>query len=134
MKIFFVLTLLALPMSQAFATEVEIFTDSTHPVALDVQDSNLQVHYYNLDVGFNALNSIEQQIQPGIAGVNASQAQQIIDSQQTNLKQLKGNFLVSQYGLSQYPAIVFDQREVVYGYTSLQAALKEYQTWLSSNS
>lgn len=129
-----VLSICLVASIQSFATEVEIFTDTAHPVMLDAEGDGVQVHYYNLDVGMNALSLVQQQLQKGVANVDINTAKQVIISQQANLQQLQGNFLVAQYGLNQYPAIVFDQKAVVYGYTSLGAALKEYQTWQASNS
>lgn len=57
-----------------------------------------------------------------IQDMNAEQARQIQSS-------VVGLSKAMQYGLSQYPAIVFDGRAVVYGVTLFDTALERYQAW-----
>ena len=38
-----------------------------------------------------------------------------------------------QYGLDRYPAIVFDNKAVVFGMTDLESALETYRRWLSES-
>jgi len=38
-----------------------------------------------------------------------------------------------QYGVSRYPAIVFDSEVVIYGVTDLETAFEQYQSWRAGN-
>ena len=59
-----------------------------------------------------------------IAGVGQSQLNQELREAYQAL------ILSMQYGLDRYPAVIFDQKVIVYGVTDLYAATKRYRHWL----
>ena len=124
-----ILLLMPVAIFAASSMQVEVFTVSTHPVNT-TGVTNAQVNYYNLDSAQKIMARFKARMQ----GVSKADAPQIAKNLfQKNKSQLKkayfGLFIASRYGITKYPAIVFNGKTVVYGETNLSHAISEYQQW-----
>lgn len=134
------LILLSILASSAGAGEralrVDVFTDSTHPVALDGASTAIQISYHDLDAALR----FEEQLSAGLpadplaAEPLARQRLQALDLDRYAAQlraAFRGALLAHGYALVKYPAIVFDGEAVVYGVRRLDAALRHYERWRS---
>ena len=124
-----VLLIVPLSIFAASKMQIEIFTDSAHPVNVaGINDA--QINYYNLDAAQKIMNQFKARMQ-GVTKENAPQiAKGLFLKNKNQLKQAYlGLFIASQYGLQKYPAIVFNGKAVVFGETNLSQSISEYKKW-----
>jgi integrating conjugative element protein (TIGR03757 family) len=114
---------------------IEVFTSAKYPIA-NLAGSNVQgseITVYEID----GIQSVERDLSLNLP-VDPQQSKQFVlqriqdmDNQARARMQRSAIGLAKamQYGISRYPAIVFDGQAVVYGVTDLKAALVHYQSW-----
>ncbi|MCX4030174.1 TIGR03757 family integrating conjugative element protein [Endozoicomonas sp. SM1973] len=101
------------------------------------EESKSQVHLYNLN-GPDEINKLLGDKLPP----NKEQAMAIVKSRiavlgpslevKTKTAYL-GITAAIRYRLTEYPAIVFNQKYVIYGETDIEAAYNQYQAWLDKH-
>lgn len=124
-----------LPVWAGEALSVEVFTTSERPVTGADQDRLpvVGVKTYSVD----GLERFESWLSEGLpADPEAAKAealrrvQQLDDARMVQAKNAAvGLAKAVQYGVDRHPAIVFDERAVVYGVTDLVEALDRYDAW-----
>ena len=124
-------------------TIVEVFTTSEQNVRSDShaetihphQGIDLQVYLLDVIQQFESVLSNElttdskQAKQVALQRITLLDAKAIAAIQQSAIGLAKA----MQYGLDRYPAIVFDNKAVVFGMTDLESALETYRRWLSES-
>lgn len=119
-------------MSSAFAMNVQVFTDSVHPVDTSGLTHKTQVKYYNLD----QLKTLVRKMNSSIRGESKDQAElqskQMMQKYRPQLKHAsKGIQLIHKYNIKKIPATVFDNgKYTVFGQTNLQTSVQDYKQWL----
>jgi len=116
---------------------IEVISSDSFPVTgiKALQQQGFSVNVYNLDDGKRLVAQIGTNL-PN----NQNAAKNVLQQRFKKMggKQVKAQFiqayqavtLSTQYGLSRYPAVVFNHGEsVVYGETNLIQALRLYQQW-----
>jgi len=116
---------------------IEVISSDSFPVTgiKALQQQGLSVNVYNLDDGKRLVAQIGANL-PN----NQNAAKNVLQQRFKEMgdKQVKAQFiqayqavtLSTQYGLTRYPAVVFNHGEsVVYGETNLVQALRLYQQW-----
>jgi integrating conjugative element protein (TIGR03757 family) len=114
---------------------IEVFTSAKYPIA-NLAGSNVQgseITVYEID----GIQSVERDLSLNLPADPQQSKQfslqriQDMDNQARVRMQRSAIGLAKamQYGISRYPAIVFDGQAVVYGVTDLLAALAYYQVW-----
>lgn len=109
---------------------IEVFADSTFPPV----NRRHQTTVYRLD----RLKQLQQELSHQLPG-NPEKAKRLVlqrfqgmtselSHQLENTAQ--GLMRAHQYGLTRYPAIVFDRQAVVYGVTDMATATQLYAQWL----
>ncbi len=124
---------------EAERSRIEVFTSADHPltgipaVTVDPGSGAPAVEVYLLD----GIQHIEAVLSAGLSADPQRSADRVLGQ----VKQLGGAdrerieraalglVRASHYGLTRYPAVVFDARAVVYGLTDLDAAWRHYRTW-----
>lgn len=141
------ITVLAVSPAQAAtpgvqSLSVEVFT--TTDVAVDWQSATANANTAHvIDLQVYALDGIQrfevtlsQQLpaDPKQAKSIALQRIEQLDESTTAAVQQSAVGLAKamQYGIDRYPAVVFDQRALVYGVTDLSQVLQIYQQWLGT--
>ena len=114
---------------------VEVFTTSERPVRVADHDRlrAAVVTTYAVD-GFDRFQSALSEGLPGDHKAAKAEAlhrvQQLDDTHMAPAKNAAiGLAKAIQYGIDRYPAIVLDERAVVYGVTDLVEALNRYEAW-----
>ncbi|MDX1252285.1 MAG: TIGR03757 family integrating conjugative element protein [Gammaproteobacteria bacterium] len=138
----FLLGVLALPASgladRAVPQKMEVFTNSALPVTGLEQTARLitgeRLKIFDLD----AVAALEHEISVGLPA-NQTEAKRMAEQRFGTLgpdlavrfaRAYQGVIQAKRYGLTMYPAVVFDGgQSVVYGETDLTAALEQYQAW-----
>jgi len=121
------------------ALSVEVFTTTDREVQWGLEaearaahpNIDLQVYELNRIQLFEAQLSSNLPVDPDQSKQIALQRIQQFDAQAKAAiqKAAVGLAKAMQYGIDCYPAIVFDNKVVVYGLTDLNAALDHYQAW-----
>jgi integrating conjugative element protein (TIGR03757 family) len=117
---------------------VEAFTDSKQLPIPVLQKPGLTVTLYDL----SAPKHIEQELSAGLSTnpeAAAKVASQFIQANQEALAQrlmmaYQSHTKAMDYGLTHYPALVFNGQAVIYGVTDVLDGLNRYQTWLETQS
>jgi len=117
----------------------EVFISGKHAisgaetVASERDSGRWDVVVYKID----AIQVIEHQLSANLP-VDPQQSKKIVLhriqslSAQTRARMQAASMALAkamQYGIDRFPAIVFESRVVVYGFTDLKAALAHYQAW-----
>jgi len=140
-SLYFFLTLITLGFSFKLQAKdqlfIEVISSDSFPVTgiKALQQQGLSVKVYNLDDGKRLVAQIGANL-PN----NQNAAKNVLQQQFKKMgdKQVKAEFiqayqavtLSTQYGLTRYPAVIFNHGEsVVYGETNLVQALRLYQQW-----
>jgi len=140
-SLYFFLTLITLGFSFKLQAKdklfIEVVSSDSFPVTgiKALQQQGLSVKVYNLDDGKRLVAQIGANL-PN----NQNAAKNVLQQRFKKMgdKQVKAQFiqayqavtLSTQYGLTRYPAVVFNHGEsVVYGETNLVQALRLYQQW-----
>ena len=115
-------------------TRIDIFTDSLHPVVVDVVTPLMHIRYYDLDAAprFEAELSGGLSSDPLAAERAARERLRTLDVTEYAARlatAFRGALLAHRYALVKYPAVVFDEEAVVYGVRDLSAALLRYDGW-----
>ena len=124
-----------LPVWAGEAFSVEVFTTSERPVtgADHVRLPAVEVTAYSVDglERFESRLSEGLSTDPKVAKAEAlRRVQQLDDTHMAPAKNTAvGLAKAVQYGVDRHPAIVFDERAVVYGVTDLVEALDRYEAW-----
>lgn len=124
-------------MTAMTPTSINIFTTTDQPIsiakALAEQLPDIEVQIHQLD----GIKKLEAYLSKGLPG-DANKARDITLKRLGQVsKATRGQLEHSatalaealQYGVQQYPAIVFDGELVVYGLTDLSVALMHYRHW-----
>lgn len=124
---------------EAQRPRIEAFTSSDHPftgipaVTSSPGSGAPAVEVYLLD----GIQHIEAVLSAGLSANPQRSADRVLgqvkrlggaDRERIERAAL-GLVRASHYGLTRYPAVVFDARAVVYGLTDLEAAWRHYRTW-----
>ena len=117
---------------------VEAFTDSKQLPIPVLQKPGLTVTLYDL----SAPKHIEQELSAGLPtnpDAAAKVASQFIQANQEALAQrlmmaYQSHTKAMDYGLTHYPALVFNCQAIIYGVTDVLDGLNRYQTWLETQS
>lgn len=134
------IALAGLPLAQAAAncawpTNIEAFTDALHPIEgadslrAQMPGTRIQIHRIDTKAEFDA--KLSQGLPPDpqaaasivkerLAGIRPADAEAALQGA------LNSAVLMSGYGLSRIPAVVFDGHAAVVGETSLRRALDVY--------
>jgi integrating conjugative element protein (TIGR03757 family) len=125
----------SLPVWAGDVLSIEVFTTSERPVVgADYQRlGSATVATYAV----NGLERFQSALSEGLpTDPEAAKAEAIYRIQQLDDVRMEpvknatiGLVKALQYGVNRYPAIVFDERAVVYGVTNLVEALDRYQAW-----
>ncbi|MEE8058253.1 MAG: TIGR03757 family integrating conjugative element protein [Pseudomonadales bacterium] len=123
-----------------YPQSIVVITSDQHPInepSLFVDSpasSKPAITLLNLD----AVSDFERRLGEGLPA-DETQARVIIEQRITERRRVnvdaelraayQGLAVAMQYGLDRYPAIIFDQRAVVYGVTDLPVAIEKYRTW-----
>ena len=115
---------------------VEAFTDSGQLPIHVLQKPGLTVTLYDL----SAPKHIEQELSAGLSTnpeAAAKVASQFIQANQETLAQrlmmaYQSHTKAMDYGLTHYPALVFNGQAIIYGVTDVLDGLNRYQTWLET--
>ncbi len=116
---------------------IEVVTSDSFPITAtqDLKKQGISINIYNLDDGKRLVAQIGANL-PN----NQNDAKNVLLQRFKKMgdKQVKAQFiqayqavtLSTQYGLSRYPAVVFNHGEsVIYGETNLAQAIRLYQQW-----
>lgn len=116
---------------------IEVITSDAYPVSgiPSIQRMGFSVNVYNLDDG----NRLVTQIGANLPN-NQNAAKKVLQQRFKKMgeQQVKAQFMQAyhgvilsmQYGLTRYPAVVFEQgRSVIYGVTNLNQAVNLYRLW-----
>jgi len=140
-SIYLYLVLIALGFcSNSLAEEqpfIEVISSDLFPITgiKDLQRQGYSINVYNLDDGKRLVAQIGANL-PNNQNAAKNTLQQRF--KKMGEEQVKAQFIQAyqavtistQYGLTRYPAVVFNHGEsVVYGETSLVQALRRYQQW-----
>ena len=122
---------------EAERSRIEVFTSADHPLtgvpAVTAGPDAPAVEVYLLD----GIRHIEAVLSTGLSPDPQRSADRVLGQ----VKQLGGAdrerieraavglVRASHYGITRYPAVVFDARAVVYGLTDLDAAWRHYRAW-----
>lgn len=120
--------------AQEPAVHVDLFTDSTHPIAVHAAPPSVHVNYYDLDAAprFEAMLSEGLPADPVAAERLARERLQSLDVGRYAAAlrtAFRGALLAHSYALVKYPAMVFDGRAVIYGVRDLDDAFARYRSW-----
>jgi len=115
-------------------TDIDIFTDSLHPIVVGVVTPSLHIRYYDLDAAprFEAELSTGLPSDPLAAERAARERLRTLGVTEFAARlatAFRGALLAHRYALVKYPAVVFDEEAVVYGVRDLSAALLRYERW-----
>lgn len=119
--------------NDVLATNIQIFTDTIHPVNTANITSDVHIEYYKLD----QLNLLIKKINQAIHNENKENAaaqtkKMIIVYKHAINHAVLGMNLAQKYEIKKIPAIVFDQgKYIVFGQISLQKSFQEYKQWLN---
>jgi integrating conjugative element protein, PFL_4709 family len=125
---------LAWPQTPAGKVQVEVFTGQLLPAAgLGDGQGQLAVVAYDLSAADRLADGLSEGL-PADAEAAASIARQRFSGDQSVLagqvaEAFQGHGLALSYGLTSYPALVFNQEAVVYGTTDLALGLAQYRRW-----
>jgi integrating conjugative element protein (TIGR03757 family) len=113
-------------MAQARALTITIFTDTLHPIDI----AGMNVTYYNI----NDVQQLVSQLNNRLTSLTRTQARleahTFLNQHRVELlNSTEGLARAQQLNITQFPAIVFDNKAVIYGQTKLTQALAEYQQW-----
>ena len=130
---FIALYLAVNPPLWAETLTVEAFTDSGQLPISVLQKPGLTVTLYDL----SAPKHIEQELSAGLSTnpeAAAKVASQFIQANQETLAQrlmmaYQSHTKAMDYGLTHYPALVFNGQAVIYGVTDVLDGLNRFQTW-----
>jgi len=119
------------------STSINVFTTTNQPIsnvdAVVHQRPDITVQIHTLD----GIKHLEDYLSQGLPG-NADKARDIAIERLGHLSKATRHQLEQsatalaqalQYGVEQYPAMVFDGEVVVYGVTDLRIALAHYRQW-----
>lgn len=136
----FCATLLSAPAHAGEGILVEAIHSDDFPLAgiEDLAGQGIEVKTYNLDDGKRLTANLATGLPP-----NQEQAKRTLEQRfkqqgmeavkQQFMRAFQGRIVGVQYGVSRYPAVVFNQGQaVVYGVTDLSRALAIYREWLRS--
>lgn len=118
--------------SCAFALNIQVFTDTTHPVNASGITTATHLEYYNLD----QLNLLLRKMNLTIHGENKeiaeAQAKKMMQEYKPEIYYaVLGIKLARKYNINEIPATVFDQgKYIVFGQTVLQKSIQDYKQWL----
>jgi len=120
-------------------TYIEVITSDAYPVSgiQSVQRQGFLVNVHNLDDGKRLVAEIGKHLPK-----NQDAAKKVLEKRfkkmgdaavkQQFMQAYHGVILSTQYGLTRYPAVVFEQgQSVIYGVTNLNQAVNLYRQWLS---
>lgn len=118
---------------------IEVITSDAYPVSgiKSVQRQGFLVNVYNLDDGKRLVAEIGKHLPK-----NQDAAKKTLEKRfnkmgdeavkQQFMQAYHGVILSTQYGLTRYPAVVFERgQSVIYGMTNLNQAVKLYRLWQS---
>ena len=134
--LFITLYLAVNPSLWAETVTVEAFTDSKQLPIPVLQKPGLTVTLYDL----SAPKHIEQELSAGLSTnpeAAAKVASQFIQANQDNLAQrlmmaYQSHTKAMDYGLTHYPALVFNGQAIIYGVIDVLDGLNRYQTWMET--
>ena len=117
---------------EAERSRIEVFTSADHPPT-GVPGGAPAVEVYLLD----GILRIEAVLSAGLSADPQRSADRVLGQVKqlgrTDRERIEraavGLVRASHYGITRYPAVVFDARAVVYGLTDLEAAWRHYRTW-----
>lgn len=114
-------------------TRIEVITTTEAPVDIEVPGLKLPVTVYDL----GAPERLEARLSAGLpADPEAAMAMakaRIAGARREALQSVYSGLVQAlRYGITRYPAIVFDGKAVVYGVVDLAQALAHYQAWRAS--
>lgn len=137
----FCATLLSMPTHAGQSIVVEAIHSDAFPLTgiEDLAGQGIEVKTYNLDDGKRLTANLATGLPP-----NQEQAKRALEQrfkqqgmasvQQQFMQAFQGRIVGVQYGISRYPAVVFNQGQaVVYGVTDLNRALEIYREWRRKN-
>jgi integrating conjugative element protein (TIGR03757 family) len=124
------------PPLWAETVTVEAFTDNGQLPIQALSKPGLTVTLYDL----SAPRHIEQELSAGLPNnpeAAAKVASQFIQANQETLAQrlmmaYQSHTKAMDYGLTHYPALVFNGQAVIYGVTDVLDGLNRYETWLET--
>ncbi len=116
--------------STCCALDITVIASDDKPVNIAGYQEN--IHYLNLD----AISAIEKQLAKDLP-INEQEALAIVENRISDIGQERLNARITaayqaiiialRYGVDRYPAIIFDNRFLVYGVADLETAIKHYQ-------
>ena len=124
---------------EAERSRIEVFTSADHPftgipaVTAGPGSGSAAVEVYLLD----GIQHIEAVLSAGLSADPQRSADRVLGQvrqlggadRERIERAAAGLVRASHYGITRYPAVVFDARAVVYGLTDLDAAWRHYRTW-----
>ena len=122
---------------EAERSRIEAFTSAGHPLtgvpAVTAGPGAPAVEIYLLD----GIQHIEVMLSAGLsadpqrsADRVLGQVKQLDEADRERIERAAAGLVrASHYGVTRYPAVVFDARAVVYGLTDLDAAWRHYRAW-----
>jgi len=119
---------------------IDVITDDARPVSgiQVLRGQGYVVTVHNLDDGKRLVKGLAKGLPPN---QDAAQRQLQATFKRMGKARLRAQLMQAfqaqivsaQYGVTRYPAVVFDHGEaVIYGVTDLQAALRRYRAWRQS--
>ncbi len=116
---------------------VEVITSDAYPITglKSLKKRGVQVQVYNLDDGKRLVAGFAKKLPPNQKAAKQALEQNFKQIGEQNVKRqfmqaYQGVSLSTQYGLSRYPAVVFNRgQSVVYGVTDVNQAFNYYQQW-----
>jgi len=116
---------------------IEVITSDAYPISgvQSVQRQGFLVNVYNLDDGKHLVAEIGKHLPNNQAAAKKALEKRFKNRGAAAVKQqfmqaYRGVILSTQYGLTQYPAVVFEQgQSVIYGVTDLNQGVNLYRQW-----
>lgn len=137
----FCVAVLSTPLQAGQAIVVEVIHNDAFPLTgVDaVTGQGIEIKTYNLDDGKRLTANLATGLPPNQEQAKAAlerrfkeQGMEAVQEQFTQA--FHGQIAGVQYGISRYPAVVFDRGEaVVYGVTDLNRAVAIYREWRRNN-
>lgn len=142
MRYLFLIGWLSVVLSQQVSAErknpiIEVITSDRYPMTgiNAIKNKGIQVTLYNFDDGQRMVKKLEANLPIGQKAAEKAMAKRLKKIGNTSLQAMffdafQANVIGTEYGITQYPAIVFDKgQSVVYGETDLPNALVLYRRW-----
>ncbi len=117
---------------------IEVFTSDSYPITGEnrLNKQGIKIQHYNLDDGDRMVaNKLEANLPKNQQAAEAEMTKRIKRIGQAALSKMfndafQGIIIGTRYGLTRYPAVVFNQgASVVYGVTDINKAVALYHQW-----